>query len=66
MKTLRSSALGAPLRFEDVLDSQGNVTDSRLVGEEAKPFGLDDEFTFDLRDGKLVVDSRQSVRNATK
>ena len=48
----------APLRiqeWEDVLDGQGNVADSRLVRDETKPFSLDYAFSFDLRDGKPVV-----------
>jgi hypothetical protein len=47
-----------PLRirsFEEVLDVEGNVTDTRVVKDEAKPFSLDYEFDFDLRDGKPVV-----------
>lgn len=47
-----------PLRFrtfEDVLDAEGNVTDTRVVKDEARPFSLDYEFNFDLRDGKPVV-----------
>jgi hypothetical protein len=42
-------------RFEDVLDSQGNVTDSRVVSDEAKPFSLNYQFDFDFRDGKPIV-----------
>jgi hypothetical protein len=41
--------------FEDVLDAEGNVTDTRVVKDEAKPFSLDYEFDFDLRDGRPVV-----------
>ncbi|HZX90423.1 MAG TPA: hypothetical protein VFE67_07250 [Rudaea sp.] len=47
-----------PLRFqrwEEVLDAEGNVTDSRLVEDEARPFSLDYEFSFDVRDGKPIV-----------
>jgi len=47
-----------PLRFqrwEEVLDAEGNVTDSRLVEDEARPFSLDYEFSFDVRDGKPLV-----------
>lgn len=42
-------------RFEDVLDAQGNVTDSRIVSDESKPFSLDYEFDFDFHDGKPSV-----------
>jgi len=48
----------APLRIQewaDVLDEQGNVADSRIVKDEAKPLSLDYEFSFDLREGKPVV-----------
>ena len=48
-------------RWEDVTDAEGNVTDSRIASEEAKPFSLDYDFTFDLRDGKPVVISNQQV-----
>ena len=47
-----------PLRieqWEDVVDEDGNVVDSRLVRDEAKPFSLDYEFVFDLRDGRPSV-----------
>ena len=42
-------------RWEDVTDAEGNIIDSRIVSEEAKPFSLDYDFTFDLRNGKPVV-----------
>lgn len=48
--------------FEDVLDAEGNVTDTRLVKDEARPFSLDYEFNFDLRDGKPVVSSGNRPR----
>ena len=48
--------------FEDVLDAEGNVTDTRVVKDEAKPFSLDYEFDFDLRDGKPVVSSGNRPR----
>jgi len=47
-----------PLRieqWEDVVDEEGNLVDSRLVRDEAKPFRLDYEFAFDLRDGRPTV-----------
>jgi hypothetical protein len=44
-------------RWEYVEDKQGNVVDSRAVAVESKPFSLDYEFRFELRDGKPVVDS---------
>lgn len=53
----------APLRFKrfaEVLDDQGNVTDTRLVSDEAKPFSLDYEFDFEFRDGKPVVVSQSA------
>ena len=54
-----------PLRFrsfEEVLDDEGNVTDMRVVKDEARPFSLDYEFDFDLRDGKPVVSSGNRPR----
>ena len=48
-------------RWKDVTDAEGNVTDSRIASEEAKPFSLDYDFTFDLRDGKPVVVSNPQV-----
>jgi len=45
-------------RFEDVIDAQGNVVDSRPVSIERRPFSLDYEIRFELRDGKPVVDAR--------
>ena len=42
-------------RFEEVKDAQGNVVDSRPVSAERKPFSLDYEFVFELRDGKPFV-----------
>jgi hypothetical protein len=54
-----------PLRirtFEDILDAEGNVTGTRVVKDEAKPFSLDYEFDFDLRDGKPVVTSGDRPR----
>jgi hypothetical protein len=47
-------------QWEDVEDAEGNVVDSRLVSDESKPFSLDYEFTFDLRDGKPTVDSSRA------
>ena len=44
-------------RWEDVKDAQGNVVDSRQVSAERKPFSLDYDFVFELRDGKPVVGS---------
>jgi hypothetical protein len=63
---VRTAVLGwrfAPLRiqeWEDVLDDEGNVADSRMVKDEAKPFSLDYEFSFDLRDGSPVVATTQT------
>ncbi len=51
----------APLtftRWEEVKDAQGNVIDSRPASVERKPFSLDYEFRFELRDGKPVVDAQ--------
>ncbi len=42
-------------RFAEVKDEQGNIVDSRLVNSESKPFSLDYDFVFELRDGKPVV-----------
>jgi len=42
-------------RWEDVLDDQGNVVDARLSEDEARPFSLEYEFSFDLHDGEPVV-----------
>jgi hypothetical protein len=42
-------------RFEEVKDAQGNVVDSRPLSAERKPFSLDYEFVFELRDGKPFV-----------
>jgi hypothetical protein len=43
-------------RWEYVEDKQGNVVDSRVIAVETRPFSLDYEFRFELRDGKPVVD----------
>jgi len=45
-------------RFVEVKDGQGNVVDSRLLSSENKPFSLDYNFVFELRDGKPVVGAR--------
>lgn len=42
-------------RFAEVEDGEGNVVDSRLVSSENKPFSLDYDFVFELRNGKPVV-----------
>jgi hypothetical protein len=47
--------------WEDIEDAEGNVVDSKIVKEEARPFSLDYEFYFDLRDGKPVVASTQAA-----
>lgn len=50
-----------PLQFQrwrDVYDAQGNLVDSRQVAVESKPFSLDYEFHFELRDGKPLVASQ--------
>jgi hypothetical protein len=55
-----------PLRFRewrDVLDAQGNVVDAEPVKDEVKPFSLDYEFTFDLRNGKPVVATKPAGAN---
>jgi hypothetical protein len=47
-----------PLRFtrwEEIKDEQGDVIDSRAVSVVARPFSLDYEFRFELRDGKPIV-----------
>lgn len=44
-------------RFAEVKDAQGNVVDSRLVSSENRPFSLDYDFVFELRDGKPFVGS---------
>jgi len=44
-------------RWEEVKDAQGNVVDSRQISVERRPFSLDYEFYFELRDGKPVVGS---------
>lgn len=47
-----------PLTFtswEDVKDEEGNVVDARQVRSERRPFSLDYDFVFELRDGKPVV-----------
>lgn len=44
-------------RFAEVKDEQGNVVDSRLVSSENRPFSLDYDFVFELRDGKPMVGS---------
>jgi hypothetical protein len=49
--------------FEDALDAEGNVTDTRAIKDEAKPFSLDYEFNFDLRDGKPVVTTGSRPRS---
>ena len=41
-------------RWEDVEDAQGNVVDSRQVSER-RPFSLDYEFYFELREGRPMV-----------
>jgi len=46
--------------WEDVKDAEGNVTDSRIASQQAQPFSLDYDFSFDLRDGKPVVASNQA------
>ena len=46
--------------WEDVEDAEGNVVDSRIASEQAQPFSLDYDFSFDLRDGKPVVASNQA------
>ena len=45
-------------RFVEVKDGQGNVVDSRLLSSENKPFSLDYNFVFEVRDGKPVVGAR--------
>ena len=55
-----------PLRFRgwrDVLDAQGNVVDAEQVKDEVKPFSLDDEFIFDLCNGKPVVATNPGAAN---
>lgn len=42
-------------RFADVKDEEGNVIDSRLIGEERKPFSMDYDFLFEMHDGKPAV-----------
>jgi hypothetical protein len=47
-----------PLRFtrwEEVKDEQGDVVDSHAVSAVARPFSLDYEFRFELRNGRPVV-----------
>lgn len=61
VRTAVSAWRYAPLRFqqfEDVLDAQGNTVDARLVKDEARPFSLDYEFSFEIREGKPVVSNR--------
>lgn len=45
-------------RWHDVKDAEGNVIDSRPVSSERRPFSLDFDFFFELRDGKPVVGSQ--------
>lgn len=55
-----------PLRFRqwrNVLDAQGNVVDTERVKDEVKPFSLDYEFTFDLRNGTPVVATSPGTAN---
>ncbi len=42
-------------RFADVKDAEGNVIDAREISSECRPFSLDYDFLFELRDGKPVV-----------
>ena len=42
-------------RWEEVKDAEGNIVDSRPASIEKKPFSLDFDFRFELRDGKPVV-----------
>ena len=42
-------------RWKDVLDAQGNVIESKPEAIERRPFSLDYEFRFELRDGKPFV-----------
>ena len=49
-------------RWEEVKDAQGNVVDSRAASIEKKPFSLDYEFSFELRDGKPAVDGRSLAK----
>ncbi len=42
-------------RWKDVLDAHGNVVDAKREAVERKPFSLDYEFRFELRDGKPFV-----------
>lgn len=48
------------LRWRDEYDAQGNLVDSRQVAVESKPFSLDYEFHFALRDGKPFVSSESA------
>jgi hypothetical protein len=49
-------------RWEEVKDAQGNVVDSRPASIEKKPFSLDYEFRFELRDGRPVVEGAAQAR----
>jgi hypothetical protein len=42
-------------RFAEVKDAEGDVVDAREVSVEHRPFSLDYDFLFELRDGKPMV-----------
>ena len=42
-------------RWQEVKDTEGNIVDSREVSAERRPFSVDYDFVFELRDGKPVV-----------
>lgn len=48
------------LRWRDEINAQGEVVGSHQVATESRPFSLDYEFHFDLRDGKPVVASTRA------
>jgi TonB family protein len=48
------------LRWRDEYDAQGKLVGSHQVAVESKPFSLDYEFHFNLRDGRPVVASTQA------
>ena len=42
-------------RWQEVKDTEGNIVDSREVSAERRPFSVDYDFVFELRDGKPMV-----------